>query len=230
MNETTYIDQNGTGNTFSTSSYAMGLGYAIKLTDKFSFGFHWKFLYEDFLNGLDGYNEDYGTGSSFAIDVGTLYNTGYKSLKIGMSIRNFGPDVNLDGTYIDFEGGEEIIDEITGEVIEHKFKPYGLPLTFRFGISADPLENKNQKLTVAIIGENPADNLERLNCGLEYSYNTNYFARLGYVYNHDTRGLSYGFGLANIPIQSLGKMNIDIGFSSFSDLENVWIASVGIKR
>ena len=58
MNETTYIDQNGTGNTFSTSSFAIGLGYAIKLTDKFSFGFHWKFLYEDFLNGLDGYNED----------------------------------------------------------------------------------------------------------------------------------------------------------------------------
>ena len=65
--------------------------------------------------------------------------------------------------------------------------------------------------------------------GLEYSYNSNYFARIGYVFNHDSRGLSYGFGLSGIPLQSFGELKIDFGFSSFNDLENVWIASIGMQ-
>ena len=91
------------------------------------------------------------------------------------------------------------------------------------------METDNQKLTIAVVGEHPSDNSERLNCGLEYSYNSFYIARIGYVFNHDSRGLSYGFGLSGIPIQSFGKINIDFGFSSFNDLENVWIASIGIQ-
>lgn len=229
MNETTYIQQNGTGNKFSTGSFALGLGYAIGLTDKFSFGIHWKYINEDLLKGLDQYADDYGNGSTWGIDVGTLYLTGYKSLKIGMSIRNFGPDLKLGGNYTDYNNGEEIVDEVTGEVIKHNFKPYGLPLTFRFGVSADPISTESQKLTLAVVGEHPADNLERLNCGLEYTYNSHYHSRLGYVFNHDSKGLTFGFGLSGIPVKSFGKINIDFGYSNFNELDNAWIASIGVQ-
>ena len=75
------------------------------LTDKFSFGCNLKGIREDYT---------YGSSNNFAIDVGTFYNTGWKSLRLGMVMQNFGPEMKPSGTYRNWQGGT-YIDPSTGE-------------------------------------------------------------------------------------------------------------------
>ncbi len=228
MKETTIEFQNGTGEYFSVNDISIGLAYAIKLTDKFRFGIHAKLVNENLVQGLPNIEEGYGTGSTWAVDVGTLFHTGYKTITIGMSIRNFGPEMQLDGTYIDYDEGEEVVDSSNEEPIQNSFRPYGLPLTFRFGISANPFKTNTSNLLVSIVGEHPADNIERINVGAEYTLMKFFVGRAGYVFNHDTRSGSLGVGLKEFPIASLGRINVDFAISQFALFDPVWIASFGV--
>jgi len=227
MNETTVLQQNGTGNTFSVKNYSIGLGYASNYTHKFSFGIHWKYISENYVDGLSDVSDDFGLATTWAMDVGTIYNTGYKNLVIGMSIRNFGPESQLNGNYYDFENGDTSRTD-NGDPELLTFKSHGLPLTFRFGMAIDPNINEHTQLTLSVVGENPADNVERVNFGMELKYLKYFCARAGYVFNHDTRGLSFGFGIDNFPMLSLGKLDADLAISQFSLFDPVMMLSLGI--
>jgi hypothetical protein len=77
--------------TFTAKEYALSIGYARSLTDRFSVGVALKVIDEL-------YDTERATG--WAADVGTLYDTGFKGFKIGMMISNFGPDLKfLDQSY-----------------------------------------------------------------------------------------------------------------------------------
>tara|TARA_B100000315_G_C14312024_1_gene466816 strand:- start:289 stop:732 length:444 start_codon:yes stop_codon:yes gene_type:complete len=145
-----------------------------------------------------------------------------------MSVRNFGPDMQLGGTYVDYDEGNEILDSDTDEPETYPFRPYGLPLTFRFGVSANPYKTETGNLIVAIVGEHPADNVERVNLGAEYTLMKFFVGRAGYVFNHDTRSTSFGVGLRDFPIAGLGRVNFDLALSQFSLFDPVWIASFGV--
>ena len=74
MEMTTVEEPEGTGETFTASSYSLVLGYARKLTDRFSVGISGKYIWERI-------SEERGSG--FAFDFGTLFYTGFKSLRGG---------------------------------------------------------------------------------------------------------------------------------------------------
>jgi len=124
MRVRTIYKPEGDGRMFSASQFCSGLTYSKFLTDKFSVGGTIKYIQEDFWTY---------TSKSWAIDVGTFYETGFRSLVLGMSILNFGPDMSFDGTFIDYsdplEGGE------AGDFEKKKFGSYPLPLSFRFGMA-----------------------------------------------------------------------------------------------
>ena len=73
-----------TGEKFYAGDFSAGLTYSSLFTDKFSFGFTAKYLRQN----LDEYSVN-----GVAVDVGSLYNTKWQNLTIGMSLRNFGPDM-----------------------------------------------------------------------------------------------------------------------------------------
>ena len=129
--------------------------------------------------------------------------------------------------FFDFENGDTVkTDE--GDPEELNFKSHGLPLIFRFGIAADPQINEQIQLIISIVGEHPADNLERVNLGAEIRYLNYFCGRAGYIINHDTRGPSFGFGINDIPLMSLGKLDADFAISQFSFFEPVMIFSAGL--
>lgn len=229
---TSVADQEGDlGQTFNAVNYAIGVGYAIKLTDKFSFGAHGKIVHENYANGL-GEADGYGAGTTWAVDVGTLFLTGYKTLRLGMSIRNFGPEMELGGTFIDFAEGDTIMTTVEDEEVpeELPFKPHSLPLTFRFGMSADPIDKQGMKLTLSAVGEHPPDNAERLNLGAELTFMKFFVGRAGYVMNHDSRkALSFGFGLDSFPVAGVGRLSADFGLTQFDLFDPTWMASVGFQ-
>jgi hypothetical protein len=158
MEETTPERPNGTGRTFTAGDVALGLSYSQKLTDKFSVGGTIKFINETLADK---------SASGWSADVGTYYNTGWRSLRIAMLVSNFGPDMNfVDG-------------------------PFPMPMNFTFGMSALLINTRDRRfwtgsdsvgthtLLAALAWSHPNDNLEVYNIGLEYGYQDRAFIRFG---------------------------------------------------
>jgi len=152
MDEITPLNPAGTGRTFGFSDMMIGITYAQMLTPKFYVGGTLKFISEN--------AADEGVFVA-AGDVGTYYNTGWKSLVFGMSIRHFGSNF----TYID--------------------EDTPLPMLFVFGLSYIPMDDGVNKITVLGEAAHPSDNSEYVTFGCEYSYNDMFFVRAGRKIDND---------------------------------------------
>ncbi len=146
MIETTPDNPSGTGRTFSASDFSAGVSYAQRLTDKFSVGGTVKYLQENLADE---------NAFGWAADVGTYYDTGWKSLRIAMVITNFGDDMT------------------------HVTTPFPLPLVFRFGVALDMVNSGENRVTLGFEGTHPNDNVEELHLGVEYAYRDFGYLRMG---------------------------------------------------
>lgn len=244
IEETTVLQQDGTGNFFNTSNLMVGLSYARALTDKFSIGGNVKYIEENL-------QEEKAT--AWAIDIGTLYKTGFRSLRMGISIRNFGPELKFSGTYQDYDNGDWVIDERTKEPEQKDFLPYHMPMTFKVSLAYDLIEKENSFLTIASDLVHPNDNVERLNVGAEWQLYQIIAFRMGYVgpvgllgrisdevENADTANeatydasnyaanFSAGVGF-NLNIKGFGTLNIDYAYTDFGVLDWAHRASMKIN-
>jgi hypothetical protein len=185
---------NWTGEYFTYTDYAAQATYAKKLTEKFSTGVNLKFI--------SSFAEDEQV-TSIAGDVGTLYDTRYKSLKIGMCIANFGPDLKY---------------------IKESFP---LPMVFRVGVSATPYDSPPHKLVVDAEGSHPNHNEEQAIVGGEYSFNDVLFLRAGHKFNYDAETWSAGAGF-KFKVGNTG-LTLDYGFSDYTHLTQLHRATLGIR-
>lgn len=88
MDDIDFIDEETfgpTGEQFTNSSIAIGVDYAQQFTRKFTAGVGVKYLRENLYEF---------SVNSYSIDLGSMYNTGWRNVKIGMALRNFGPDIS----------------------------------------------------------------------------------------------------------------------------------------
>jgi hypothetical protein len=203
MEETTVDQQQGTGQTFSTTNLAIGLSYARHLTDKFAIGGNARWIHEDLW---------VAQSNVFGVDIGFLYETGYKTLRMGMTVKNFGSKFNLNNNYWDLDNGDSLSTP-------SEFLPYDLPIEFIFGLAVDPVNNPVHQITLAVDAIHPSDNLERLQIGAEYGYQKTAFLRAGYIFRHDTGGLNAGAGVL-VPMSGY-RLGIDYAFSNYTILDNV---------
>jgi hypothetical protein len=193
IEETTFDQQQGTGNTFTSTGTVFGISYARWLTTQFSFGVNAKYVSEDLVSGLEGTSSDYAKGGAFAIDLGTFYNTDIKSIRFGVMIKNFGTEIQPGGTYTDWELGDTIMteeqvpnpDDPTSYMIvevpeEREFRAYHMPLSFQFGIAFDPINTEMHKLSVSTVITQPNDNIQRFNLAAEYWFMGILALRAGY--------------------------------------------------
>lgn len=198
----------GTGEYFTASDIQFGLSFAKMITDRFVFGFTGKYLREELA--------DY-VSSNFTVDVGLQYQTGFRSLRLGMVMQNYGPDGTFDGTFIDWRQSSGT----SGEPVEREFQDATQPLSFKAGIVSD-LETMagfdlggNMSALVALQFEYPSDNKERINSGLEMTYGP-LALRAGYNFNYDVDRFTFGFGVK----QSFsGKaIRIDYAYADMGDM------------
>lgn len=159
-----------TGNTLSPNDLALGVSLSKQLTDKFSIGGTVKFVRED----LDGVS-----ANGVAFDVGTIFDTGYRNIKIGATFTNFGPDISFTGSGFD---GEDV----------------PLPQSFRIGVSMDTrsftaTDNIVGTLTFDLIKN--ADTVQRLAIGGEIDIGTYVQGRVGYIAGFDESQISFGGGV-----------------------------------
>ena len=211
MEITTVDEPDGTGQNFGITNYTFGLSYARKLTDRLSVGLTAKVVSENYF--------DYGY-SSFAIDLGTLYTTDFRGLKIGMSILHFGPEVQFDGKYIDYSDPSLA----TGD--KKDFEHYSLPITFRIGVSMDVWESDENKIISAVDMVHNNNNLEQYNFGFEYGYDQMFFFRGGYRFNLDEGGLSFGAGV-NYQLFEKNSVSLNYSFADRGIVANIHRFSAG---
>ena len=213
----TRYGEDKTGETFRAGSYAIGLTFASKLTDRFSIGFNGKFIKEFISKSFS---------STYALDVGTLFNTVYGPI-LGMSISNFGPKMQIGGVDLLTKTDDESNNpDINANLSTESFN---LPLTLRFGIS-DVLSLKKLLILWSIDAVSPTDNSEYVNIGLEMTLFNKIFFRTG------TKGLflkdreelfTIGGGL-NIDLFSANNIQIDYAYEVMKFLNDIHKFSIVI--
>ncbi len=180
-----------TGERWAASSLAVGVSYARNLTDKFAVGGTLKFVRDQV------WNESANGG---ALDLGVTYDTGYRGLKIGMSMANFGTDMRLSG--VDLRRRVEAADDQAGSndrlAANLEVDEWAMPLIFRVGVSAVPFRAAGQRLTLAVDGNAPSDQAQSASFGAEYAFREIAFVRGGWrqAFGFDgDDGWTLGFGL-----------------------------------
>jgi len=237
IEETTVEQQQGTGIMFNTADVMFGISYARQLSDKFSIGANLKYISER-LDDVKAW--------AWAIDIGTLYYTGFRSLRMGMYIRNFGPELKLEGNYLDYDNGEYLPET-------KEYLPFHMPMTFSVGVAYDVLEDEDKFLTVAVDLLHPNDNVEKLNLGAEFRLFNMLSLRAGYVspfsilgrsdeeienrddadeYSLDmknyTQSFSTGLGF-QLNMNKIGEISLDYAYTDFGVLDWVHRVSTSIN-
>lgn len=186
MEITTEIEPNGTGQYFDSQDLVIGLSYARRLMDRFSFGLTIKYIYQRIWNE---------TAAGIAFDIGTHYSIDFRNTAVAMSMRNFGPDIHMDGPDLIIlnDGNSQFPNRIlqAGKLTD----PYPLPLNFQFGIATDLFHSGFLKSRLAIDALHLNDNNERLILGLETMIAQRFALRGGYQINNTEERGSVGFGL-----------------------------------
>jgi len=203
----------GTGDRWSASDLFATLTYARNFTGKFSVGGSVKIIREKIYNS---------TATAFAIDLGLLYITDFNGLRLGVSMSNFGTEMQMDGQDLWFSYDQDPYrfgdnPNLTGK---YKVDSWALPLIFRLGVSMDVINTENNKISLATDAAVPSDNSTVINVGAEYSYSDVFFLRGGYQSlgrDGNQEGLTAGLGIQyNVP--NFAKVTVDYSFMDFGIL------------
>jgi hypothetical protein len=199
------IDYNA--GTFSGGDLAIGLSYARQITDKLQVGANLRYITET----LDDQNS-ISTGN-VALDIGTVYYTGIKSLRLAMVGRNFGPDAR----FTEFE-----------EQVQIPPMDVRMPMVFALGAAFDVFEGGSSPHFLTVAGEfvHPNDGPERLNVGAEYTFNNLLTLRGGYRYNYDELGFAVGGGI-NYNTGSFG-IKVNYALTNAGRLDYLHMFTIGL--
>ena len=192
----TVFRPDGGEGSFDAGDVALGVTYARSLTDKFSAGISMNYVQSTL-------TAEYKS-SAYTFDFGTLYDTGYRSLQIGMSMQNLGSRMQF---------------------IEDTVK---MPATFRVGMSMSLYEDATHRVLSSAEFSHPPDNNERANWGFEYGFREFFFARAGYLFKYDLERFSAGLGF-KIPSSLNSEATVDYAYQDMSDLSAVHRVSIDFR-
>lgn len=226
MEQTTIEEPEGTGIFFDVQDIAIGVSFARQMTDRFSFGLTTKFVRQSIFNE---------SASTLAVDVGGMLRTGFKGMRLGIAMTNFGGKLRLDGRdlIVSYDDApEQSGNPLTSAKLETQGWP--LPAAFRIGLALDViglregfLLRESQRLTLTADGYNTNDAPETMSLGVEYGWNDSFFLRGGYRINHDVESFSAGAGV-QIPVQRW-MIQADYAVSNMADLGFIQRIGMGIR-
>lgn len=218
----TVRDPGGTGQVWNASSISLGVTFAKNLTDRFSIGITGKYVQESIFN-VDA------IGAAF--DLGVLYDTPFKNLTLGASITNFGTKMRLGGRDLFFnnnpltEAGS--VDQVPSE---YRTDDFEMPLSLRFGLAWRAVHTENITVTALADGNQPNDNSEYLNSGLEVAIKNVLFLRGGYkalFLDDSEQGLTLGAGLRYDAVGT--NVKLDFAWADYGRLNNVKFVTFAIR-
>lgn len=161
-----------TGN-FNFGAFAVGPSYALRMTDRFSFGITVRYAREGFSNVSWSARDSEFMSSNFLAEVGTLYYTGFNSLRFATNIQSIG----FDAQYI--------------------ADPYQAPVVYRIGAAYDFFDTPDSPIMLTTLVEaiHPSDAKEKIMAGAEATIMDYVVLRGGYKFDFDEEGFTAGLGI-----------------------------------
>lgn len=209
IEETTEYDPLGTGRTFTYADWFAGVAYGRLFTDRLAIGVGARLLGEDLASDLGGTS---AIDASF--DFGSIYAIGWRHVRMGMSVTNFGPPLKPRGRFTESDGTQ--VD----------YGSYALPTVFRFGIADEAIEREGLRLTWDFELNHPADAVEGFRGGAELLVRNQLALRGGYDFASDAGGFAVGAGFRG----QLGSVYalIDYAYKDGADLGATHAVSLGV--
>jgi len=194
-----------TGNTFTANDFVAGLSYARNITDKLSVGGNVRWMRQAIAEL---------SMTNWSFDFGTIYRTGFRSLRIAVTARNFGPDSRFGGW---------------SEVYQTESDNVRMPLDFRAGMAMDFFDDEQSQhlLTVIVEGDHPNDGREKFHVGASYCFDKTFFLRGGYKFNYDVQRYTFGAGIRYPIGNCVGTINY--AYVDFGELTQVHMFSLGFS-
>jgi len=186
----------GTGGTYSPNYITGGLTYSRAFTDRIHGGITVKMISEKIVR-----TSAYGV----AFDVGVQYISKETGLKLGVVLKNLGPNMTFDGP--DLESFVNIPGQDPGSrqrALRLPGSEFELPSTLEIGLGYEYKLADQHMLTLAGDFQNTNFGNDEYRLGAEYGFNDIFYARAGYMVaqNQDNNiyGPTFGVGL-NIPVE-----------------------------
>ncbi len=194
-----------TGNMFTANDFAVGISFARKITDKLSIGGNIRWIQQKIA--------EYSM-KNWSLDFGTIYYTGFRSLRLAITARNFGPDSRFSGWSEEYQTESDNVR---------------MPLDFRAGIAMDFFDEVGSLhlLTVIVEGDHPNDGKEKFQFGVSYAFDGIFFVRGGYKFNYDVQRFTLGAGIT----YTVGGIvsTINYAYVDFGELTQVHMFSLGFS-
>lgn len=181
----------GTGERYSVSDVAIGLGYGRQVTDRFSAGLRVNYVQETIWHT---------SLNTVVIDLGTLYQLSEHGLRIGASLSNFGTQGRFRGRdlAIVYDGDPTRYGDNGTLPADGYTDAFAVPALFRVGLGMPFRLSRQAELQVAVDAFHPSDNTEGMSAGAELEYGRRLALRAGWqdAFQQDTEvGLTLGGGV-----------------------------------
>ncbi len=205
---TTEYHVEGTGETFRADQYTLAFSLARAMTDRFSIGLTARYYQE---------NLDEWEIRSLLFDLGILYFVGLGDMRVGFSVKSFGPDLRPGGA----PPGRE------GYAPQGEFQAFSPPTEGSFGVAYTWHFAEDVQLLTTTDFNHPGDARESFRMGGELELMNRFFVRGGYETGRDEGGLSAGCGLQLKRHQLLWR--IDYAFRDMGGFGGMHLVSIELS-
>ncbi len=180
----------GTGERYEVTDVAVGIGYGIRVHERFSAGILASFVQETIWHT---------SASAFVLNLGTLYAVTVDGLRIGASLSNLGTDARFQGRdlRVTFDADPDRYGDNGTLPAEQFTEAFPVPILFRVGLGLPRRLSRDSEILLAMDAYHPSDNSESVGLGAEYVYRDLVFLRAGYqnLFQTDSEvGLTLGAG------------------------------------
>jgi hypothetical protein len=184
MEETTVEQPQGTGRSFTAGDFAFSASYARRISEWVSAGISAKYINERIWDMVS---------DGWAFDLGLSYDN--DRLHLGMVIKDFGANKQISGPKL--ESLQQIYpDWQTSTVLLGLVpKPLSLPTSFSFGVGYDLIRDDFEQVSVLGNLAYFNDVGQTFNVAGEYTFLNMYSVRVGYKFNTDIYGMTFGAGV-----------------------------------
>jgi hypothetical protein len=212
----------GTGERYSVSDIAIGLGYGYAITTRFSAGIHVGYVQETIWHS---------SASTLVVSGGTVYRVSPNGLHIGSSISNMGTSAAFSGRdlRILYDNDPTRYGDNGTLPGERYTEDYPVPVLFRVGLGMPYRLSEASRLWVELDAFHPNDNTESISSGAELTLRDALALRIGYqnLFQQDSEvGLTMGAGLKGT-LEGL-DYRLDYAWADYGRLESTHRVTLGL--
>ena len=181
----------GTGERYTVSDLAVGLGFGRRITSRFSAGLQVNYAHESIWHS---------SLNLLTFNVGTVYRLSEGGTRLGAGISNLGTRSGYSGRdlAIQYDADPDRYGDNSTLPGEQLTDEYPVPILFRVGLGFPRTVGETNRLLFLVDAFHPSDNTESVSVGGEWTYKETLSLRAGYqhLFQEDSElGATLGVGL-----------------------------------